>query len=324
MTGATGFIGSRLVRLLWETGRDKIVAVTHSRHEQQPLQGPVHYVRADVTRFGHVLNLVQAHRPVIIYHLGAMPAAACDLEPESGIHTNALGTFHVLEAARLFDVEQVVFASSLSIVGGTGAHDDVLDDYSLARPETVDGASKLFSESIGLFYRRRYGLDYRGLRLPVVIGRGARAHGLLEYLNNVVDNSIRGFPCKVHVAPGTRLPLLHVEDAARAFVDLARAPASDIRAANYIVLGPTPPPTAREFVDAVRARVPGAKIEFEVEERAQKFVDAVAARPFDDGHARAEWGWQYRYDADAMVEDFIAPEARPYRPAPDSYRGMHA
>jgi GDP-D-mannose dehydratase len=54
-------------------------------------------VAGDVGNFSHVLDVVKACRPRVIYHLGAMLSAPSDADPASAIQTNAMGTFYILE-----------------------------------------------------------------------------------------------------------------------------------------------------------------------------------------------------------------------------------
>lgn len=307
VTGGTGFIGSHLVRLLLERGAPRVVATSWPGNTEAP-RDRVEVVRLDVGDFTDVLRLVEKHQPGTIYHIGAMLAPACDTNPEAGIRANAVGTYHVLEAARLFGVSRVIFASSMSVFSPTHAMPEI-DDYSATRPETVYGAAKLFSENLGLCYRRLHGLDYRGLRLGGINGPGTTTHGYLEYPNKAIEESVAGRAYSIYVEPHVRIPLMHVADAARALVELAEAPPEAMRTVNYTVLGPTPPPTAQELVDAIRARVPGAKLEFKVDSRISALVDAVGRGPFVDSYARTEWGWKHRFDLGGIIDSFGRPEA---------------
>jgi len=216
-----------------------------------------------------------------------------------------LGTYYVLEAARLFDVKRVIFSGSQSIFSAVNPNDPTINDFSTTRPDTVYGTAKLLSENIGLCYRRLYGIDFRGLRLATVIGPGATAHGYLDYFNKAIEESIYGRPYAICVAPRNRVPIIHVKDAVP-LIELAAAPADAIKTVNYNVLGPTPTPSAQELVDTVKAKIPAAALKFEINEDFQKLLDTNIVKPFDDSRARSEWGWKSRLNLDAIVEDFIA------------------
>jgi threonine 3-dehydrogenase len=306
VTGATGFIGSHLVRQLLQKG-EKVIAsnVSGSSRHLEDVRDQVEIAPADIGCFTDVLRLVETHKPSAIYHIGAMLAPACDSNPEAGIQANAVGTYYILEAARLFAVRQVIFASSMSVFSGAFSTEQVVHDFSVTRPDFVYAVAKLFSENMGLFYKRKYGLDYRGIRLPNVIGPGAITHGYLEYFNKTIEESVRGNAYTVYVGPQTRIPVIHIQDAVRAFIELASAPLAQIQTTNYIILGPTPLPTHADLVTAVRAKIPGARIDYEINEPVQKLIDSVTAKPYQDSFVRKEWGWKHQYGLPEIVDSFL-------------------
>ena len=69
--------------------------------------------------------------------------------------------------------------------------------------------SKLFSENLGLCYRRLHGLDYRGLRLSNINGPGTTTHGYLEYTNRAIEESIAGRAYSVYVEPHVSSPRMN-------------------------------------------------------------------------------------------------------------------
>jgi len=315
VTGANGFVGSHLVRQLLQRGSNTIVASTHSGSKKnlEDVTDRLTFAPADIGNFSNVLQMVEQYRPTTIYAVGAMRGPQCDADPEAGIQSNAMGTFHILEAARLFVVRQVIFASSLSIFSAAHPTDKVLHDYTTTRPETIYAAAKLFSENLGLCYRRLYGIDFRGVRLATVLGPGAETHGYLEYFNKAIEESINGKPYEVYVAPRSRVPIIHVEDAARALIDLAAAPQEHIKTINYIVLGQPDTQSAQDLVNTIQKKIPNTRLSFKVNEEFQKLLDSNVVKPFDDTCARQEWNWTGQYDLSAIVDSFLA--AKSGRPA---------
>lgn len=303
ITGGTGFIGAEVVRLLLERGEQRPVIFHVSGNTQRlgDVLDQVELVRGDLANFNHVLDVVKKVRPSVIYHLGAMLSVPSEADPASAIHTNAMGTFHVLEAARLFDVPQVLFSSSI----GTYGYDitgDVIDDSTLQRPGLIYGVTKVFGEHLGLSYKRKYGLDYRCIRYPSIIGPGVKTPGAVQYTTWVIEECTRGKPFTIWAQPEIRIPILYFKDAARAIVQLADAPLSTIRMVNYLVVGSDP--SAIELADMVRARIPGAQIDFQPDPTMQPMLNRLSIR-FDDSRAREEWGWQPHYSQEEMVDDFL-------------------
>ena len=171
ITGGTGYIAAELVRILLGKGEKRPVAfdVNLSASRLDDVADQIELVQGDLGDFSQVLNAVKDARPSVIYHLGSMLTLAAEEEPAAALRANALGTFYVLEAARLFDVPQVIFTSSIATYG-LDAQERVVNDYTIQRPYLFYGVTKLFGEHMGLFYKSMYGLDFRGVRYPSVVG----------------------------------------------------------------------------------------------------------------------------------------------------------
>ena len=119
ITGGTGFIGAEIVRLLVEAGEEDLVVfdVNPSTQRLGDIADEVETIRGDLSNFSHVLNAVQQAEPRTIYHLGSMLSVPSDADPSAAFRANAQGTFHVLEAARLLGVAQVLFSSTIATYG---------------------------------------------------------------------------------------------------------------------------------------------------------------------------------------------------------------
>ncbi len=253
--------------------------------------------------FSHVLDVVQRANPSVIYHLGGMLSVPSDADPAAALRANALGTFHVLEAAKLFNVSQVLFSSTIGTYG-LDIQEEVINDYTLQRPQLFYGATKVFGEHMGLFYKRKYGLDFRAIRYPSIVGPGVKTPGVAQFTSWVIEVCARGEPFTITLKPETKVPVIYFKDAAQAIVRLREAPLEKIKTVNYIVAGVSPIASAGELADIVRAKVPGAEISFEPNLEVQGILDRLLL-PLDDSNAQQEWGWRCEYDQERIVNDFL-------------------
>jgi threonine 3-dehydrogenase len=314
VTGGAGFIGAEVVRLLVD--RDEDVHVSYRSGNLQRLSGIVDRIAlhpldlADAPAIG---DLVSSIRPRAIYHLGAILSGPSEADPQASIQANAFGTHALLEAARLNEVQQFLFASSMGVYVGGEWPSGPTTDSTLQRPDLIYGVTKVFGELLGRYYRRAYGLDFRGIRYPAIVGPGVTTRSLAQYTSWIIEHPARGEPFTVWVPPETAMPLVYYKEAGRAMVDLASAPSERIHTVNYNLGGIAPDPTAGQLADAVRDVVADAKIEFEPDPAiAHLFAES---HPIDDSRARAEWGWSPVVDHVAMVDDFI----RELRDHPERY-----
>ena len=303
ITGGTGFIGAEITRMLIEAGEGPIHVAQRSPDlgRLADLADDVELHHLDLADPDEIDAVVGVVAPARFFHFGAILTGPGEKDPQALLQANAVGFIRAIEAARLAGTEQMIFASSIGTYGrdlGAGP----IDDLSLQRPGTVYGVTKVLGENLGAYYRSKYGLDFRSLRYPAIVGPGVTTWSVAQYTSWMIEKPAQGQPFEAWVAPEAVIALLHYRDAARAAVELARAPADSIRSINYLVDGPRPTPSAGEIAEAVRRHLPDASI---------TFAPAEGAGPprsitLDDRAARDEWGWQPSYDLDDMIVDIIS------------------
>ncbi len=305
VTGGAGFIGAEVVGTLVARGGEDVHVTTHSGNVQR-LAGVIDQVnmhRLDLAESAEVMALVDAVRPRAIYHLGAVLSGPSEADPQTSVETNAFGTYALLEAARLSGVEQFLFASSIGVFIGADLPDGPIADSTLQRPDLVYGVTKVFGELLGRFYRRKYGLDFRGLRYPGIVGPGVTTWSLAQCTSWVIETPARGEPFTSWLGPETPFDLIYFKEAGAAMVQLADAPSDAIRTVNYNLGGMKPQVTMGQLAEAVQARIPEAKIDFQPDPAIQAVMANMHA--LDDSRAREEWGWAPRLDHLAMIDDFL-------------------
>jgi threonine 3-dehydrogenase len=306
ITGGTGFIGAEIARRLLSQGETEI-HIMHRSGDFQRLQDvaeQLHFIQADLADVKRIAAVVADISPRVIYHLGAMLTGPGEANPQSAIQTNAFGTYALLEAARINNVEQFLFVSSIGTYGAD-IEGPVITDVTVQRPLTIYGITKVFGEQLGAFYKRKYGLDFRGIRYASIVGPGVKTPSIVQFTSWVIEVCSKGKPFTITATPQTLVPIMYYKEAAQAMIQLGQAPLENIKSINYLVNGAQPTPTAGELAEIVRAKIPGAQIDFAPNPETQSIMDKLL-RPLDDSNARAEWGWQSLYDMEAMVDDFLA------------------
>lgn len=298
ITGGTGFLGSELANRLVEQG-DKVVLfdISPNINAVKKIKDKITIIRGDLSNWSEVFNAVKEHNIESIFHLGAMLSIPADANPWAAYRVNADGTLNILEAARLFDVEKVIFTSTIAVYAGYALP---INESTLQKPESMYGITKLFSENLGRFYFKKFGLDFRAIRYPTVIGLGARTKHMSQYMSWMIENSLSNNPFDVWVNEDTRNPCLYYKDAALALLMIHDAPRQNIKTRVYNLAGISL--TAKEFVDEVKKYIPSAKIAFKPDPEIVKLMGKGFGF-IDDTCAKKEWGWRMRYDMEAMLED---------------------
>jgi threonine 3-dehydrogenase len=316
VTGGCGLIGSVLARMLVE--REEEVWIFDKLSGSPRLSGiedRVKMLQGDLGNLPQVLQAVKESTPQVIFHLGAMLSFPANADPQAAFSSNVAGTYHVLEAARLFGVPKVIFTSTMATYG-LHIQGAAINDFTLQRPITMYGSTKVFAELLGRFYQTRYGIDFRAVRYPSIVGPGARIAHVSIYNSWAVEKAFYGEPYDIFVEPEIRCPVLYFKDAARALILLEAAPVESIEMVCYLLGGIKPMTSARELVTEIRKHFPQARFEYKPDPLAMAFHSGVQGLVYDDTIAEREWGWKPEYSLETAVADFYAE----LRMHPERYR----
>ena len=298
--GANGQIGTELARALVQRhGPDAVV--TSDLVPDGRVLG-VRHEALDATDAGPLTEVVERHRITQIYLLAAALSARGEQHPKWAWDLNMKGLLNVLEIARSHKLQRVFWPSSLAAFGPSTQRDHT-PQKTVMDPATVYGISKLAGEGWCSWYHRNHGVDVRSLRYPGLISwKTAPGGGTTDYAVEIFHAALKQGRYTSFLSETSALPMMYMPDAIRATLELMEAPPEQVRErGSYNLAGISFTPV--QIAAAIKRHVPGFEIQC-VPDFRQAIADGWP-RSIDDQAARSDWGWEPRYDLDAMVQDML-------------------
>ena len=304
VTGALGQIGSELVPALRARyGADEVIATDLKLVPPGGATALEPYGHLDCTEAHQVHEAARRYGVSTIYHLAALLSASAEAAPQLAWSVNMSGLYNVLEVAREYRC-QVYFPSSIGAFGPSTPR-DATPQVTVQRPTTIYGVTKVSGELLCDYYAGRFGIDTRGLRLPGLVSHVASpGGGTTDYAVEMLYHAVRFGSYTCFLAPDTRLDMMYMPDAIEAMIGLMEADASRLHhrnAYNVSAMSITP----AELAAVIRRELPDFSVDYEVDPVRQAIADSWP-RAMDDSAARADWGFEPRYDLDAMVADMLS------------------
>jgi threonine 3-dehydrogenase len=298
LTGAGGQVGLDLARALLEEGDEVTVTDLLERPADAPADLP--WQQLDVTDAEALAATLERLRPDRVFHLAAILSARGERDPALTYRVNQSGLYNALEASRRAGVRQFIFTSTIAVYGA--GLPELVGDDAPQRPGTMYGVTKAAGELLGAYYAQRYGLDFRAVRWPGLIGASLPGGGTSDYALYLYVDGVRRGAYECFCRPETRIPLMYLPDGVRALTELARAPDERLRRRVYNVAAFSP--RADEIAQTVAEAIGGAAFTFRPDPARQAILDSWP-RVLDDSCARSDWGWAPRYTLKDMTADLI-------------------
>jgi UDP-glucose 4-epimerase len=221
VTGGAGFIGSNLVRRLFEHGLGVRILDNFSSGYRTNLHPDAEVVEGDV-RDPHAVDAAVAGCE-LVFHLAASVGNTRSIEhPIEDSEINALGTLRVLEAARTHGVKRIVYSSSAGIFGELKTLP--IDELHPIDPDTPYGASKLAGEKLCLAYGKLYELEAVCLRYFNVYGVNQRYDAYGNVIPIFAHRVLAGEPVRIFGDGEQTRDLVNVRDVAEANLLAATQP----------------------------------------------------------------------------------------------------
>ena len=259
ITGA-GLVGCHLARLLAERGHKAVLYdVAPHRDYIASITSAAELVEGDVRDLPTLIDCMRGCAPDVVFHSAFLIGSRINEHPHAGMSANVDGAMALAEATRLSGVKRLLFASTFGIYRW---------DLSPAEPITEDfpiggtrfyAASKIACERILAAFASWYGLEFAILRFAQVYGLGHYAGGDAAgpAMHAALAEALAGQPVQLDPGVLSTNDYVYVEDVAFGVMLACERP---LRHEVYN-LGSGRLSTSEDVAAAIRAAVPGAKVE---------------------------------------------------------------
>jgi len=301
VTGASGQLGSELTVELRKIHGDENVIASDIREPSDQISGGP-FEQLDVMDKNRLEHLIEKHDVSVIYHLAALLSANAEKNIDLAWKLNMDGLLNVLNVAKEKNLSRIFWPSSIAVFG-PDARKEKTPQNTPTNPTTVYGITKVAGEQWCAYYYNKFGVDVRSLRYPGLIGyKSMPGGGTTDYAVDIYHKALAGETFTCFLEKDTVLPMMYMNDAVKATIDLMQASDENIKVRtsyNVSAISFTP----EEIAKSIKKQIPDFEIEFEPDYRqeiASSWPDSI-----DDSAARSNWGWKHAYGLDKMTEDIL-------------------
>lgn len=300
--GASGQIGNELtIKLRSIYGNNAVIASDIKEgNEDMMTSGPFEII--DATDQETILKIVKKYGVTQVYLLAAMLSVTAEKMPKKGWDLNMNSLLGVLDLAKDKHIKQVYWPSSIAVFGPTTPKENT-PQKTIMEPSTVYGISKLSGEFWCNYYHEKYGVDVRSIRYPGIISWKTKpGGGTTDYAIDIYFKALENGSYECYLDKDTRLPMMYMDDAVAATVQLMQAKPEDVTLRTAYNLGAidfTPAEIALE----IKKHIPNFKISYKPDFR----QDIAASWPssIDDTAARKDWNWKPIFNLETMTKEML-------------------
>ena len=223
--GACGQIGTELTLKLREIhGNDQVIASDIREGAEELMQsGPFEILNA--TDEAHIREVVEKYEVKEVYLMAAMLSATAEKAPMKAWDLNMDSLFHILNLAKDGKIDKIFWPSSIAVFGPSTPKDQT-PQTTVMEPTTVYGISKQTGESWCEYYFNKFGVDVSSIRYPGIISyKTLPGGGTTDYAIEIFHEALKNSKYTSFLAEDAALPMMYMDDAIKATVDIMEAPA---------------------------------------------------------------------------------------------------
>tara|TARA_R110002050_G_C8962575_1_gene514654 strand:- start:778 stop:1701 length:924 start_codon:yes stop_codon:yes gene_type:complete len=298
VVGALGQVGRELLENLRAKYGEKNVIASDIKEEAY---GGV-YEKLDILDKDALRAVVLKHDIKIVFNLVAMLSATAEKHMDYAWKLSVEGHFNILNLAKEGIIKQIFWPSSIAVFGPTTPKQNTPQD-TIMDPSTVYGIGKQTGERWNEYYFNKFGVDVRSIRYPGLIGwKSLPGGGTTDYAVDIFHQARKTNNYECFLGPNATLPMMMMEDAIRATINIMEAPAESIKIrSSYNLAAESFSPA--QLAEEIAKQQEGFTITYKPDER-----DAIAAswpQSIDDSRAREDWGWHHKYGTVELVKEML-------------------
>lgn len=307
--GACGQIGSELTFKLRAMYGDKNVIASDISYSNLDIVNSGIFEIVDAQDYAAVKICVEKYRIDTVYLMAAMLSATGEKYPMKAWDLNMDSLFHVLNLAKAKFIKKVFWPSSIAVFGPTTPKNNT-PQFTVMEPSTVYGITKQVGERWCEYYHNKYDVDVRSLRYPGIISyKTLPGGGTTDYAVDIFHKAITEKSYECFLKENTALPMMFMEDAIQATVDIMAADAKSVKirsSYNLSAISFTP----NELVEVIKTHIPDFIITYNPDYR-QEIADSWP-KSIDDSCAKQDWGWQHKFSIEAIAKEMITQLQKKY------------
>jgi nucleoside-diphosphate-sugar epimerase len=297
--GSSGQIGTELVIELRKIhGSDNIIAADIRKPIDEVLFGGP-FEEINVLDKVRIKEVVLKYKIDEVYILAALLSATAEKKPDLAWKLNMEGLFNVLDLAKEKVINKIFWPSSIAVFGPSTPSRNT-PQQTIMEPTTVYGISKLAGERWCEYYYNKFGIDVRSIRYPGLISyKSLPGGGTTDYAIEIFHHAIKHKNYVCFLEKNMGLPMMYMDDAIRATIELMNADVSKISVrSSYNISGLSFSPF--EIAEQIKKVIP----EFDVSYNPDFRNEIAKSWPsqINDQVARKDWRWKPNVDLEQMTE----------------------
>ncbi|WP_291963268.1 NAD-dependent epimerase/dehydratase family protein [Maribacter sp.] len=300
--GACGQIGTELTLTLREKHGGENIIASDIREGNDELMESGPFEILDATNYDALEEVIAYYEISEVYLMAAMLSATAEKFPMRAWNLNMNTLFNVLNLAKEKKIDKIFWPSSIAVFGPNTPKDDTPQN-TIMEPSTVYGISKQSGERWCEYYFKKFDVDVRSIRYPGLISwKTMPGGGTTDYAVEIYHKALSEGSYTCFLEEDTKLPMMFMDDAIRATLQIMEAPSENIKersAYNLAAMSFTP----KEMAENIKAVIPEFEMAYEPDFR-QEIANSWPSS-IDDSSAQKDWNWKAEFDLEKTTETML-------------------